>query len=128
MDVTKIKASHIRLALMEAAARGLTSVDREEFVATFIRGLIDTNVNKEESVAAEVVAELRNARINFGAMRGPHEALGVIYEEFDEFKDEVWAFNLNKNRDTRPAMRRELIQLAAMAMRAIVEVTDEGRA
>lgn len=52
----------------------------------------------------------------------PHYYLGVIEEEFEEFKKEVFAFNLGKNRDTRPAMKTELLQLAAMAMRAYLEV------
>jgi hypothetical protein len=52
----------------------------------------------------------------------PHYYLGVIEEEFEEFKAEVFKFNLGKNRDTRPAMKVELLQLAAMAMRAYLEV------
>lgn len=52
----------------------------------------------------------------------PHLYLGVIEEEFEEFKKEVFAFNPGKNRDTRPAMKDELLQLAAMAMRAYLEV------
>ena len=52
----------------------------------------------------------------------PHYYLGVIEEEFEEFKAEVFKFNLGKNRDTRPAMKAELLQLAAMAMRAYLEV------
>jgi len=52
----------------------------------------------------------------------PHLYLGVIEEEFEEFKKEVFAFNLKKNRDTRPAMKAELLQLAAMAMRAYLEI------
>jgi hypothetical protein len=52
----------------------------------------------------------------------PHYYLGVIEEEFEEFKKEVFAFNLGKHRDTRPAMKTELLQLAAMAMRAYLEI------
>lgn len=52
----------------------------------------------------------------------PHYYLGVIKEEFAEFEKEVFAFNPNKNRDTRPAMREELVQLAAMALRAYAEI------
>lgn len=85
------------------------------------------NTIKIQSVAHEVAAEVERAAELFAPMRGPHEALGTIMEEFDEFKDEVYAFNLGKGRDTRPAMRTELIQLAAMAIRAVVDVIDEGR-
>lgn len=52
----------------------------------------------------------------------PHLYLGVIEEEFEEYKKEVFSFNLGKNRDTRPAMKVELLQLAAMAMRAYLEI------
>ena len=52
----------------------------------------------------------------------PHYYLGVIEEEFEEFKKEVFAFNLGKHRDTRPEMKTELLHLAAMAMRAYVEI------
>jgi len=52
----------------------------------------------------------------------PHYYLGVIEEEFEEFKKEVFAFNLGKQRDTRPAMKGELLQLAAMALRAYLEI------
>lgn len=52
----------------------------------------------------------------------PHYYLGVIEEEFEEVKKEVFAFNLGKQRDTRPAMKEELVQLAAMALRTYLEV------
>lgn len=60
----------------------------------------------------------------FGSIHNPHEALGVIREEYKEFEEEVFAYNPTKNRDTRPAMRAELIQLAAMALRAIHDCID----
>ena len=79
-----------------------------------------------QGIANEVAEEVSRAVSLFGPMRGPHEALGVIEEEWEEFKKEVWAFNLAKGRDTRPAMRTELIQLAAMALRAVYDVCDGG--
>lgn len=79
-----------------------------------------------EQLVREVAEELTRATSLYGPMRGPHEALGVIEEEFIEFRDEVFAFNLNKDRDTRPEMRKELIQLAAMALKAVINVTDGG--
>lgn len=81
---------------------------------------------RTKAIAEETEKEVARAVSLFGPMRGPHEALGVIEEEWEEFKKEVFAFNLNKGRDTRPAMRTELIQLAAMAMRAVHDVCDGG--
>jgi hypothetical protein len=75
-------------------------------------------------VASEIAREVSRARSMFPAIINPHEALGVVQEEFDEFKDEVYAYNPFKNRDTRPAMRTELIQLAAMCVRTIMDVID----
>jgi hypothetical protein len=62
------------------------------------------------------------------AMNGPHEAYAVILEEMDEYWDEVKRYNPNKpGRDTRPRQREELIQLAAMAIRAIYDTIDHGK-
>lgn len=82
-------------------------------------------------LASEVAEELRRAQLLFPAQHSVHEALGVIREEYAEFEQEVYKFNLAKGYDTRPAMRKELIQLAAMALRAVHDVidkpTDEAR-
>lgn len=92
--------------------------------------LIEPNVTYERpmssqmKLAREVAKELTRAQSLFNPINTPHEALGVIMEEFDEFKTEVYAYNPNKGRDTRPKMRTELIQLAAMALRAIHDTID----
>jgi prephenate dehydrogenase len=81
-------------------------------------------------ILSAVTKEVLRAQAIHHPMHGPHEALGVILEEFEEYKDEVWAYNPAKNRDTRPRQKEELIQLAAMAIRAILETTssEEPRA
>lgn len=70
----------------------------------------------------EVGTEIERAEGLFPAIGSPHEALGLLDEEFREVRDEVHAFNLAKGRDTRPAMRAELIQLAAMCVRTITDL------
>jgi hypothetical protein len=80
-----------------------------------------------QKIVAEVAAEVLRATSMFDPMNSPHEAEGVIREEFEEFWDEVKAYNPRKNRDTRPAMRVELIQLAAMACRGVLDVVDFGK-
>src|ERR1700731_869985 len=77
-----------------------------------------------DGLVQEVAVELERAQSLFAPINGPHEGYGVIKEEFDEFWDEVKKYNLNKNRDTRPQMRAELIQLAAMCLRTIHDVID----
>jgi len=63
--------------------------------------------------ARGVELELSLARNGHGALRCRHEAVGVILEEFEEFKQEAF---LKKPDATK--MCRELIQIAAMCQRA----------
>ena len=72
-----------------------------------------------DELAAEVVNEVDRAESMFPVIASPHEGLAIVQEEFDEFKAEVYRLNLVKGRDTRPQIREELIQLAAMALRMI---------
>lgn len=94
------------------------------------QGLVDLKTQKEIRIArivAEVAAEVVRANKMFDPMNSPHEALGVIEEEWEEYKGEVWKYNPRKNRDTRPRQREELIQLAAMAVRAVLDTIDFGK-
>lgn len=69
-------------------------------------------------VAHEVYHEWRRATtLHSSPMHGPHEAYGVILEEVDEFWDEV-----KKKHPSREEMRKELIQVAAMCLRAIIDL------
>lgn len=81
-------------------------------------------MTQEQQLMNEVVTELARARSLFKPIYSPHEALGVIREEYIEFETEVFAFNLAKGRDTRPAMRKELIQLATMALRTVLDALE----
>jgi hypothetical protein len=86
--------------------------------------------SKEENLARitiEVLAEVKRACAFHDGMHGPHEAYGVILEELDEYWDEVKLYNPRKGRDTRSRQREELIQLAAMAIRAISDTIDFGK-
>ena len=51
-------------------------------------------------------------------MNGPHEGYAVILEELDELWDEVKA-----NRGTGGQAAREALQVAAMALRYILDVS-----
>lgn len=66
-----------------------------------------------------VVAELEAAEENFPPMRSAHEGLAILKEEVDELWDEIK--KSPKNRDPE-AMRKEAIQVAAMAIRFLIDV------
>ena len=78
----------------------------------------------EQQLMKEVTTELERARSLFKPIHSPHEALGIIREEYLEWEAEVYAFNLGKGRDTRPAMRKELVQLATMALRTVLDALE----
>lgn len=73
-----------------------------------------------DDVLAAVANELVNARDQHDPLNSAHEAYAVILEELDEFKAEVW--KSSRKRD-RAAMRAELIQIAAMAIRTIEDLS-----
>ena len=76
----------------------------------------------------EVKDEVFRAGALFPAMNSPHEAMAVILEEYTEYQLEVFKHNTSKpDRDTRPRQREELIQLAAMCMRAILDTIDKEK-
>jgi hypothetical protein len=67
----------------------------------------------------DVRRELARARGRFGPMHSPHEGHAVIREEFEELWEHVRA-----NTGRAGAARAEAIQLAAMALRYVVDVCD----
>lgn len=79
-------------------------------------------MSASHNALAEVRCELDNARTRFPAFASAHEGIAVIREEFDELWQEI------KN-DKQPAeerrnrMRAEAKQLAAMALRFMVDLT-----
>lgn len=77
--------------------------------------------NEKKAVAA-VVAELRRARSLFPAMHSAHEGAAVIREEYDELWEEVCRGGDQVRRTEK--MRKEAIQLAAMALRFVLDVCD----
>ena len=82
--------------------------------------------SKIDTIAQEVAEEAARACVLFAPMNSPHEAMAVILEEYTEYQLEVFKHNTSKpGRDTRPRQREELIQLAAMCMRAILDTIDK---
>ena len=61
----------------------------------------------------------------YRAFRSMHEGYAVILEELDELKAEVWKKPRLRDREL---LRKEAIQVAAMAFRFAVDLTDEEAA
>lgn len=69
----------------------------------------------------EVTTELHRARSKFAPFNSAHEGYAVILEELDELWLEVKA-----NPPDVAQMREEAIQVAAMAMRFVLDVCRES--
>lgn len=63
-----------------------------------------------------VVDEMESAKNKHDPFNGPHEGWAVLFEELDELWDEV------KANGTKERMQAEAIQVAAMALRFIIDV------
>ena len=77
-----------------------------------------------EQVAREVVAEATRAAAKWPPYGSAHEAYGLLAEELAEFFDCV---RTNQNKRDIAEMRAELVQLAAVAFRTIIDVCDGGK-
>lgn len=79
-------------------------------------------------IMADIELELRRATAKHGPMASRHEAYGVILEELDEFWDEVKKNPAKMDEASRSTWRHnlkvELTQVAAMAARALFDLTD----
>lgn len=74
-------------------------------------------INRVTKARDDVLAELDEAFTEFPSMHSAHEGLAILEEEFLELRQEVfWG--------TRERQREEAIQVAAMAIRFIVDVCD----
>jgi hypothetical protein len=77
--------------------------------------------DRADDVADDVLTELRRACAAFPRFASAHEAYAVLLEEIDELWDEV------KKRPTERrdyVIRAEAIQVAAMAIRFVLDVCD----
>ena len=68
------------------------------------------------SFIGEIMTELEMATEKFGSFNSTHEGYAVILEELDE----LWI--AIKGNMAEPALREEAIQVAAMALRFLVDI------
>ena len=88
----------------------------------YLTGFDDSTPTGEVLTAVE--RELKNAQHNWPAFNSAHEGYAVISEEVDELKAHVWT---NQKKRDLEAMKKEAIQVAAMAVRFAIEACDEER-
>lgn len=72
----------------------------------------------EEVVDSDILLEQCRGVNKFGRFNSWHEAYAIMLEELDEFWESV------KANDPDP---RELLQIAALARRALLELCEQGR-
>lgn len=82
------------------------------------------DTNALDQIFSDLHAEVFSAMEAWPAMNSAHEGFGVLAEEVDELWEHVRT--KQKNRDLA-AMRKEALQVAAMAIRFAAEVCGEER-
>lgn len=76
---------------------------------------------KRADAVEAIITEYLEASRRYSAFHSAHEGFAVLMEEMDELKAEVW--KNDKARDMR-RMRKEAIQVGAMALRFILDCCD----
>lgn len=88
-----------------------------------MEAILQSDKMRTSNILMDVVEELAKAQIAHEPMHSAHEGWAVIREEMDELWDEV------RKRDRSPRtikrMRREAVQIAAMAVRFVADVCDK---
>ena len=92
-----------------------------EAIETFLE---KSAINPVETALNDTYTEVRTAITSWPPFNSAHEAYGVLLEEVDELWEHV---KTNQKRRDLVEMRKEAIQVAAMAIRFAVEVCDEER-
>ena len=83
------------------------------------------NGNRMNQLLWAITDELTTAILKHQSMNSAHEAYAVILEELEEFWEEVKKKRENRSPDR---MRMELIQIAAMACRTVIDLNLDSKA
>lgn len=80
------------------------------------------DLSKLSYVFSEVEEEVNSAMEAWPKFNSAHEGFAVLQEEFEELKEHVF---MNQKRRDLEEMRKEAIQVAAMAIRFAFDVCNE---
>lgn len=78
--------------------------------------------NIPNQVWALIKEEYKNAMLTNPAFHSPHEGLAVIEDQFEDLKRQVF---MPRSRRSTDEMRKEAVQIATMAIRFIVDCTQD---
>lgn len=89
-----------------------------------LAGRVNIGPGALHDVVLDATTELVSASAGWPPFNSAHEAFAVLAEEVDELWDHV---KVNQKRRDLVAMRKEALQVAAMALRFALDVCDETR-
>jgi hypothetical protein len=75
-------------------------------------------------IYTDIEAEVSRAEARFPSFNSAHEGFAILLEEVDELKAHVW---MKQGMRLTHEMRREAVQVAAMAVRFIQDICDGDR-
>lgn len=78
-------------------------------------------MSRQAEALQEVITELENARANWPPMASAHEGYAILAEEMDELWEQV---KINQKRREPAKLRSEAKQVAAMALRFMIDIDD----
>lgn len=75
-------------------------------------------------LSIEVGNEVIRAMDLFPEFNSAHEGYAILKEEVDELWDEI---KNNKDPEANARQRKEAVQVAAMAIRFVIDISDKGK-
>lgn len=114
---------NVRVTMHALGSEGAKKILGDDYSGDGLPSIADDKLNAQvESIArasSDIVVELSRALTMHGPMKSGHEGYAVLLEEVDELWDLV-----KTDKVKSPEGRKEAIQIAAMALRFILDVIE----